>query len=147
MPSINSSSVTGVEISCSIVPLSHSRAMVKAVRNDPDDGHYNDDNAGYDVDHALKVLVEPRPRLYADRRINFLLSVTPDPVDLNPLGIGLDHSLAVCDCDVRSVAVRRIDQRLYAHRSARIEFERKVMRNDNSEPAALHRQARRTSAG
>ena len=35
MPSIISIAVTGVEMSCSIVPRSHSRAMVSEVRNAP----------------------------------------------------------------------------------------------------------------
>ena len=126
-----SSAVTGVEISCSMVPRSHSRAMVSDVRKAP-----MTDITSASTPGTMKALL-------SRSSLNQVRTSTESGTGCGGSprrcrhstcrsdGVALQHALRVSDCQVRRVVIAGVNQGLDLHRSAVMQPLRKVVRNDD----------------
>ena len=121
--------VTGVEINCSMVPRSHSRAMVSEVRNAP-----MTDITSARTPGMMKALLS-RSSLY-QVRVSTLTgagwidpSLLAKPVKLHLGGVSLHHRLGIADQYVGRIVICRIHERLHLDRPAGCKRLREVPRN------------------
>ena len=147
MPIITSSAVTGVEMSCSIVPRSHSRETVSEVSCAPTRPRITATTPG-----MMKLRLS-RPSLNQTRGSRSTIADPGRPECRAPAAharfeIGRclrDHSLRVADGDVGRVGIGRIEHRLHRGAPVVVSAAREIDRNGDRAyaGAAVHGLAHR----
>ena len=113
LSAISSMRVTGVEISTSMVPRSHSRDIVQGGQLGADQRQRHRDHAGNDEIPAVQIFVEPHAGLHHRRaRSAAIAPCLCDATSWTSLEKPATTVLRVAEPDIRGVVVRRVEDDL-----------------------------------